>query len=103
MLLNISNIKDGQIITPEVEFGEERRRKIAIIRLNCILENTPDHTEILCLKSNLIPRSLANPNQILCFFTAFNKYVSFAPAQLTFFQMMNNVNLQTSIKCFVFM
>ena len=90
MLVNIKSIKEGQIITPEVEFGQERRRKLAIIRLNCILENTPDQTEILCLKSNLIPRSLANPDQILCFFTVYNKYISFAPAQLTFFPMMTN-------------
>ena len=67
MLLNIVKVKDGQIVTPDVEFGQERRRKLAIITLNCILEDSPDHTEIVCLKSNLIPRSLGNPNQVLCF------------------------------------
>ena len=90
MLLNIVKVKDGQIVTPDVEFGQERRRKLAIITLNCILENSLDHTEIVCLKSNLIPRSLGNPDQILCFFTVHNRYITFGPAQLTFFQMMSN-------------
>ena len=90
MILNIVKVENGRVVTPEVEFGQERRRKLAIITLNCILENSLDHTEIVCLKSNLIPRSLGNPDQILCFFTVHNRYITFGPAQLTFFQMMSN-------------
>ena len=90
MILNIVKVENGQIVTPEVEFGQERRRKLAIITLNCILENSLDHTEIVCLKSNLIARSLGNPDQVLGYFTVHNRYITFSPAQLTFFQMMSN-------------
>ena len=90
MILNLTKIKNKQIITPEIEFDDNRKRRLAVISLQCKLENKPDSHEIYCLKSNLVARSLSNPEQILCFVSTKTRFISFNPPQLMPFNMMSN-------------
>ena len=90
MILNLTKIKNKQIITPEIEFDDNRKRRLAVISLQCKLENKPDSQEIYCLKSNLVARSLSNPEQILCFVSTKTRFISFNPPHLMPFNMMSN-------------
>ena len=90
MIFNLTKVEKNQIITPEVEFDDNRKRRIAVVSLQCKLENKPDSTEIFCLKSNLIARSLSNQDQILCFVSTKTRFISFFPPHLMPFKMMSN-------------
>ena len=90
MILNLTKVKSKQIITPEIEFDDNRKRRLAVVSLQCKLENKPDSYEIYCLKSNLVARSLSNPDQILCFVSTKTRFISFYPPSLMPFNMMSN-------------
>ena len=90
MILNLTQIKDNQIITPEIEYEIQRKRKLAVFSINCRFENKPDQTEIYCVKSNLVTRTLANPDQILCFITVKDQNISYNPPHFAVYNMMTN-------------
>ena len=80
-----SHLKPGRISLIEGRF------KIAVLSFRFEMEDKPDKTEILCLKTNLIPSNQKNPDQILCFMTAEKnqRFVTFTPTQLTPFPLVS--------------
>ena len=86
--LMIVNITGKDLRPPRIELPDLRRR-IAVALFICELEDTPDKSEIYCIKTNLINSSPVNPDQILCFIQVKKgqRQIMFKPGYMTPFQM----------------
>ena len=89
MILNITEIKDSQLVCPRIALVEQRVRRLAILSFRCELEDKVDKTGIYCIKSNLIIRNDANPEQVLCYLIIKEgeKFIDFCPNQICPFKM----------------
>ena len=69
MILNITLNEERKFYTPSILFTAESRMVISLISLRVKLHSPITESKFLCLRTNLIDATEANPHQILTFLT----------------------------------
>ena len=69
MIMNITLNEEGKFYTPSVLFRTQSRLVLALISLRVKLPTPITESKFLCLRTNLIDATDANPHQILTFLT----------------------------------
>ena len=69
MILNITLNEERKFYTPSILYTTESRMVISLISLRVKLHSPITESKFLCLRTNLIDATEANPHQILTFLT----------------------------------